>query len=140
MYANLSKVLLVPNKPSASDASSASNSSAGRLLLGPLRHAVLDMDTDLRVAPDNWLQSCPGGADSLEGFSATHHYTAFSSFKMASRHVDRIVALDDADAVDVVSDQENIKKLLKLPYSDASISLIIHRVGKTLLIDEFDFR
>ena len=40
--------------------------------------------------------------------------------------------------VDVVSDGENIKKLLKIPYSKAPISMMVHRVGKTLLLDDFD--
>ena len=33
---------------------------------------------------------------------------------------------------------ENIKKLLKLPFSNSTVSMIVHRVGKTLLIDDFD--
>ena len=40
--------------------------------------------------------------------------------------------------VDVISDGENIKKLLKLPFSNSSLSMVVHRVGKTLLIDDFD--
>lgn len=41
--------------------------------------------------------------------------------------------------VDVVSTAENIKKLLKIPYNPkAHVSMMIHRVGKTLLIDDFD--
>ena len=40
--------------------------------------------------------------------------------------------------VDVISDAENIKKLLKLPFSNQSLSMVVHRVGKTLLIDDFD--
>ncbi|CAN8023584.1 unnamed protein product, partial [Ixodes persulcatus] len=40
--------------------------------------------------------------------------------------------------VDVISDAENIKKLLKMPYSNSHISMMVHRVGKTLLLDEFD--
>ena len=41
--------------------------------------------------------------------------------------------------MDVVADAENIKKLLKISYAKASsLSLLVHRVGKTLLIDEFD--
>lgn len=41
--------------------------------------------------------------------------------------------------VDVVSNAENIKRLLKLPYSpNSTISMMVHRVENTLLIDEFD--
>lgn len=42
--------------------------------------------------------------------------------------------------VDVVSSAENIKRLLKMPYSfNSPISLIVHRVSNTILIDDFDF-
>lgn len=41
--------------------------------------------------------------------------------------------------VDVVADAENIKHLLKLPYSSKeAISMLVHRIGNTLLIDDFD--
>lgn len=43
--------------------------------------------------------------------------------------------------VDVVSDAENIKRLLKLPYAPKSpISMMVHKVGNALLIDEFDIQ
>jgi hypothetical protein len=46
---------------------------------------------------------------------------------------------DCVGEVDVVAGAENIKRLLKLPYSTKScISMIVHRIGNTLLIDEFD--
>lgn len=41
--------------------------------------------------------------------------------------------------VDVVANAENIKCLLKLPYAaNCSISMMVHRIGNTLLIDDFD--
>lgn len=41
--------------------------------------------------------------------------------------------------VDVVSDAENIKRLLQLPYSQKTVvSMIVHRIENTILIDEFD--
>ena len=46
--------------------------------------------------------------------------------------------LDTLSDVDVVSDGENIKKLLKIPYSKTPVSMVVHRVGKTLLLDDFD--
>lgn len=45
---------------------------------------------------------------------------------------------DCVGAVDVVSDAENIKKLLKIPYSKSHISMMVHRVENTLLLDDFD--
>lgn len=40
--------------------------------------------------------------------------------------------------VDVISDGENIKRLLKVPFAKSRLSMMIHRVDKTLLIDDFD--
>lgn len=41
--------------------------------------------------------------------------------------------------VDVITNAENIKRLLKLPYaSNCSISMMVHRIENTLLIDDFD--
>lgn len=41
--------------------------------------------------------------------------------------------------VDIVSDAENIKKLLKMAYHpNTHLSMMVHRIGKTILIDEFD--
>lgn len=55
------------------------------------------------------------------------------SFRMAHMFPDCL------GEIDVVSSAENIKNLLKLPYSSKSgISMMIHRIENTLLIDEFD--
>lgn len=45
---------------------------------------------------------------------------------------------DCVGEVDVVSDAENIKKLLKIPYHKGHVSMMVHRVENTLLIDDFD--
>ena len=59
-------------------------------LLGPtLPCLMLDPDTDLREAPSNWLRRHPL-ADSLRGFDAARHYTAFSSFKMFANCLDYV--------------------------------------------------
>ena len=46
---------------------------------------------------------------------------------------------DCVGEVDVVSEAENIKKLLKMPYTQGGISMVVHRVENTLLLDDFDF-
>ncbi len=92
----------------------------------------LSASTNLNAAPANWLLPHPSGADLLSGFRAAPRNTGFSSLWMASRFVQFV------RAVDVMADADNIKKLLKLPYSRAPVSLVVHRVGKTLLIDDFD--
>lgn len=60
-------------------------------------------------------------------------FFVFRSFRMAHLFPDCL------GEVDVVANAENIKRLLKLPYaSNCSISMMVHRIGNTLLIDDFD--
>ena len=94
--------------------------------------------TNLHHSPPNWLRSSmPGGGDLAPGQldPSAGGLGRFSSFQMASdfpEFVSRRVA-------DVMADAENIKSLLKMPYSpDAPVSLVVHRVGRTLLVDNFD--
>ena len=91
--------------------------------------AKLAEQTNLNLPPSNWLKDEP----SSQGFVPSPSlHSGFTSFRMANDFVDCL-----AD-VDVVSDGENIKKLLKIPYSKTPISMVVHRVGKTLLLDDFD--
>lgn len=95
----------------------------------PVKFARLQCNTDLNLPPSNWLSS------SAETYGLQHvlsHSTGFSSFRMAHMFPDCM------GEVDVVSDAENIKKLLKIPYSRDAVSMMVHCIEKTLLIDEFD--
>lgn len=95
----------------------------------PVQFHELQSNTDLKMPPSNWLQE----HSSIRLPNPTQKHADFSSFLMAHQFPDCI------GEVDVVSDAENIKKLLKIPYNPkAHVSMMIHRVGKTLLIDDFD--
>ena len=88
----------------------------------------LNVETNLNPPPSNWLMSgargqVPPGVDQLAGFDPSNHSTGFSSFRMAS-HFLECLGLDKF-GVDVVSDAENIKKLLRMPYSKNAVSMVI---------------
>ncbi|XP_076295316.1 erythroid differentiation-related factor 1 [Lasioglossum baleicum] len=95
----------------------------------PATYAQLQCNTDLNLPPSNWLSS---SAESYGLQSVWSQTTGFSSFRMAHMFPDCV------GEVDVVSDAENIKKLLKLPYNHGIISMMVHRVENTLLLDDFD--
>ncbi|KAL0269089.1 UNVERIFIED_CONTAM: hypothetical protein PYX00_006926 [Menopon gallinae] len=95
----------------------------------PALYTRLRCNTNLNLPPSNWLSST---AETYGLQSSLVHRSGFSSFRMAHMFPDCI------GQVDVVSDAENIKKLLKIPYSRGSVSMMIHRIENTLLIDEFD--
>ncbi len=97
----------------------------------PPQLSLLQSNTDLNTPPANWLLSQP---KKMVGPAVSKYpkSTEFASFHMASSF------LDSMGEVDVVSDAENIKKLLKIPYSKSAVSMMVHRVGNTLLLDEFD--
>ncbi|XP_069755798.1 erythroid differentiation-related factor 1 isoform X2 [Narcine bancroftii] len=102
----------------------------------PAAYARLQEKTDLKLPPANWLR----GISQLGQMGATSLGTSrkskpFSSFGMAYDFIDCI-----GNDVDVVSDSENIKKLLKIPYSKSHVSMGVHRIGRTLLLDELDIQ
>nr|CAD7454164.1 unnamed protein product [Timema tahoe] len=105
----------------------------------------LRCNTDLNMPPSNWLSSSAG----LYGLQqVATHSTGFSRSALVQGTSDPVMSCysfrmahmfpDCVGEVDVVSDAENIKKLLKIPYSKGPVSMMIHCVENTLLIDEFD--
>ena len=98
----------------------------------PASFSRLELNTDLNLPPANWLSNSSASSYGIKNHP-THSVSGFSSFKMAQ------LFMDCVGEVDVISDSENIKNLLKLPYTQKGvISMLVHRVGNTLLIDEFD--
>ncbi|XP_029031615.1 erythroid differentiation-related factor 1 isoform X2 [Betta splendens] len=102
----------------------------------PASYALLQEKTDLKLPPANWLRENPQlGSAGTTILGSSSKSKPFSSFGMAYDFIDCI-----GDDVDVVSDSENIKKLLKIPYSKSHVSMAVHRVGRTLLLDELDIQ
>uniref|UniRef100_A0A1A7WBI4 Chromosome 10 open reading frame 137 n=2 Tax=Iconisemion striatum TaxID=60296 RepID=A0A1A7WBI4_9TELE len=102
----------------------------------PTTYALLQEKTDLKLPPANWLRENPQlGSAGTTVLGSSSKCKPFSSFGMAYDFIDCI-----GDDVDVVSDSENIKKLLKIPYSKSHVSMAVHRVGRTLLLDELDIQ
>ncbi|KAG9341859.1 hypothetical protein JZ751_018583 [Albula glossodonta] len=102
----------------------------------PTTYALLQEKTDLKLPPANWLrESTQLGTAGTTVLGSSSKNKPFSSFGMAYDFIDSI-----GNDVDVVSDSENIKKLLKIPYSKSHVSMAVHRVGRTLLLDELDIQ
>lgn len=100
-------------------------------------YSTLAPETNLNLAPSNWLRKTVGlRPETLlpGGRYAANPSRPFGGFSMASSHLNKV------GNVDVVSDAENIKKLLKMPYSKAHVSMAIHRIGRTLLLENFDIK
>ncbi|XP_006104043.1 erythroid differentiation-related factor 1 [Myotis lucifugus] len=98
--------------------------------------ARLEEKTDLKLPPANWLrESAKLGPAGTTILGTSKKSKPFSSFGMAYDFIDSV-----GNDVDVVSDSENIKKLLKIPYSKSHVSMAVHRVGRTLLLDELDIQ
>ncbi|XP_068404847.1 erythroid differentiation-related factor 1 isoform X4 [Eschrichtius robustus] len=98
--------------------------------------ARLQEKTDLKLPPANWLrESAKLGPAGTTILGNSRKSKPFSSFGMAYDFIDSV-----GNDVDVVSDSENIKKLLKIPYSKSHVSMAVHRIGRTLLLDELDIQ
>ncbi|XP_053306912.1 erythroid differentiation-related factor 1 isoform X1 [Spea bombifrons] len=95
--------------------------------------ARLQEQTDLKLPPANWLRENAKLGPTILGGSKKSK--PFSSFGMAYDFIESV-----GKEVDVVADSENIKKLLKIPYSKSHVSMAVHRIGRTLLLDELDIQ
>ncbi|KAE9522852.1 hypothetical protein AGLY_016749 [Aphis glycines] len=91
-----------------------------------IRHKL---NTDLKLKPKIFLSNV---AESLGVRYTAGDYRGFSSFQMANMFLQCI------GNEDVVSNAENIKNLCKIPYNKKSVSIMVHRIDQTLLLDEFD--
>ncbi|CAG2186347.1 unnamed protein product [Mytilus edulis] len=95
--------------------------------------SILQPSTNLNVPPSNWLRNSSRMEKNIFDFTwDKKEHSQFSSIEMANND------LDLTGEVDVISNSNNIKKILKMPVSKGHISMMVHRIGKTLLIDEFD--
>ena len=99
----------------------------------------LGMETDLNLPPSNWLRTAPPflppGLSMMTGFDPINpdeKQSPFASFRMADEYIH---LLGD---VDVITASENIKKLIKAAISSGGLSMMIHKIGDTLMIDNFD--
>ena len=101
---------------------------------GPAKFLKLQQDTNLNEPPANWLHGGSKWDNYLRDSTLRRgrDKSPFSSFKMAYAFPEL------TGDVDIVSDAENIKKLLKIPWSKDHVSMMVHRVGNTLLLDDFD--
>eukprot|EP00731_Ephydatia_muelleri_P020552 Em0013g279a len=88
--------------------------------------------TDLNRPPPNWLRRTNAVLQPKTAHSKFSTENGPPSVVLASNHFDCV------GEVDVVADAKDIKKLLKMPYCSSAISMSVHRIGKTLLIDSFD--
>ncbi|XP_036343798.1 erythroid differentiation-related factor 1-like isoform X1 [Rhagoletis pomonella] len=97
----------------------------------PVSFNRLQCNTNLNLPPSNWLTT----SNNSGLHQALYQSPGFASFSIAHMFPDCV------GEVDVVTDAENIKRLLKLPYtSKSAVSMIVHKVGNTLLLDEFDIQ
>ncbi|CAG9569172.1 unnamed protein product [Danaus chrysippus] len=94
----------------------------------PASYARLQCNTDINLPPSNW-----GGIDTYGLKQILTRDSGLSSFRMAHMFPDCV------GEVDVISDADCIKNLLKLPYQpNGTVSMMVHRVENTLLLDDFD--
>eukprot|EP00102_Acyrthosiphon_pisum_P019007 XP_016656217.1 PREDICTED: uncharacterized protein LOC100569960 [Acyrthosiphon pisum] len=106
--------------------------SKSRLIYSSVRVANFirhDHETNLNLPPPNWFES---EGESYGVRYATGDLHDFSSFQIANMFPEYI------GKVDIVSNAENIKNLCKIAHDKKSVSIMVHRIDNTLLLDEFD--
>ncbi|GFS03137.1 erythroid differentiation-related factor 1-like [Elysia marginata] len=96
----------------------------------PLQFSTIRLNTDLNHPPTDQTRSRVYFDRSMPTAS---NFSKFLSINMAHSYQDLV------GQVDVISSSKSIKALLKMPFSSSPhISIMVHRLGKTLLLEEFD--
>ncbi|MCP9257062.1 hypothetical protein DINM_000303 [Dirofilaria immitis] len=128
----------------------------------PLPVVKLELNTNLNVPPLNiWsVDSYDDSWTEMQDSSETNHRTrtnnstsgnfsgnrsrsgtkqwrfnarvrdCFESLRLADCYIDAIVG-----GIDVIAEAETLKKLIATPFSKQPLNLIVHKIGKTLLLD-----
>lgn len=65
---------------------------------------------------------------------AAHYESPQLSVRVRGGRVE-LASPSESESVDFMGPADNIKKLFKLPYSQARVSLAVHRIGTTLVVD-----
>ncbi|KAH9489661.1 hypothetical protein Btru_056271 [Bulinus truncatus] len=99
----------------------------------PAQFSTIRLDTDLNHPPSDRIQSGYYMFSDHHVRPGASKFSDFLSLNIADTYKDLI------GQVDVISSSKNIKDLLKMPYSNSPhISIMVHRLRKTLLLEEFD--
>ncbi|XP_057306035.1 erythroid differentiation-related factor 1-like [Hydractinia symbiolongicarpus] len=93
------------------------------------QYVQLEKHTDLNLPPSNWLRDNMAGRFATQKTKETFDC---SSLFMANKYPELI------GEVDVISAADHIKKLLKTPFSNSELSMSVHCIGKSLLLNEID--
>ncbi|XP_059139586.1 erythroid differentiation-related factor 1-like [Physella acuta] len=99
----------------------------------PVQISQIRQNTDLNHPPSDRHHSGYYMFSDRTRHATREKFSEFLSLNMADTYQDLV------GQVDVISSSKNIKALLKMPYSDSPhISIMVHRLRKTLLLEEFD--
>ena len=92
---------------------------------------TLSLETDINQAPENWLRGDDDERVKESCYWSVTDAPELSAVRMAAMHPRELLSAD------VISDSRNVKKLLKMDQDKEEVSMAVHRIGKTLLLDEF---
>uniref|UniRef100_A0A2C9M859 Erythroid differentiation-related factor 1 n=1 Tax=Biomphalaria glabrata TaxID=6526 RepID=A0A2C9M859_BIOGL len=99
----------------------------------PVQFSTIRLDTDLNHPPSDRYRSGYFMFSDHHMRPGPSKFSDFLSLNLADTYKDLV------GKVDVISSSKNIKDLLKMPYSNSPhISIMVHRVSKTVLLEEFD--
>ncbi|XP_072999000.1 uncharacterized protein [Typha latifolia] len=105
--------------------------------IGAPRYQMLPAETDLNTLPllsDFSEKVFPSAARSSEGF----HYESGLVSQNLSRKCEALAVsglTEYGDEIDVVAPTDILKQIFKIPYSKAQLSIAVHRIGDTLILN-----
>lgn len=89
---------------------------------------------DTNVVSSEFMHALRLGEFAQQQQRAAHYESPQLSVRVRGGRVE-LASPSESESVDFMGPADNIKKLFKLPYSQARVSLAVHRVGSTLVVD-----
>lgn len=89
---------------------------------------------DSNVVSSEFMHALRLGEFTQQQQRGAHYESPQLSVRVRGGRVE-LASPSESESVDFMGPADNIKKLFKLPYSQARVSLAVHRVGSTLVVD-----
>eukprot|EP01059_Diplonema_ambulator_P011304 TRINITY_DN2125_c0_g1_i1.p1 TRINITY_DN2125_c0_g1~~TRINITY_DN2125_c0_g1_i1.p1 ORF type:complete len:657 (+),score=163.58 TRINITY_DN2125_c0_g1_i1:211-1971(+) len=91
--------------------------------------------TDLTDPPPNWLNDDSRIHHRYNPGKVEHQTKEFPASALSLAVASDMAAHDETGGIDIIAPADNLKKLFSVPYTNQELSLSIHRVGQSLVIE-----
>eukprot|EP01064_Diplonema_japonicum_P024334 TRINITY_DN3487_c0_g1_i5.p1 TRINITY_DN3487_c0_g1~~TRINITY_DN3487_c0_g1_i5.p1 ORF type:complete len:1099 (+),score=269.09 TRINITY_DN3487_c0_g1_i5:707-4003(+) len=106
----------------------------GELNTNP-RYVEIQRGTDLTHPPSNWLDDDKRIHHAYNPGKVEHHSREFPASALSLAVAHDMASHGETEGIDFIAPAENLKELFGAPYTTGDLSMSIHRIGQSLVIE-----